>query len=89
MSAVADIEHSVRQLIARNGPLPADAASFNYIDSGHVDSLGVMSLVAALEERFDIEISDEDILSDQFRTVGGLIAIVTSHAGAKAARAHG
>ncbi|MBL8550316.1 MAG: acyl carrier protein [Hyphomonadaceae bacterium] len=57
--------------------LPAPPApGLNYIDAGQLDSMALMNLVVALEDRFDIELSDDDIVSDEFRTFGGLVAIV-------------
>ena len=37
-----------------------------------LDSLGVVELAAALEERFDIVIDDEDFTGEVFETVGTL-----------------
>lgn len=51
-------------------------AEFNYIDSGYVDSIAVVKFVIEIEAKFDIEISEEDMMSPQFRTVGGLVAII-------------
>ena len=34
-----------------------------------MDSLGLMQLVAFLEEEFDVEIDDADVTVDNFRTV--------------------
>jgi acyl carrier protein len=36
------------------------------------DSLAVVSLITAMQERFHIEIRDEDIDADMFETVGSL-----------------
>lgn len=41
-----------------------------------LDSLGVVELAAALEERFDIEIADEDVTGEVFETVGSLADFV-------------
>ena len=42
-----------------------------------MDSLGLMQLVAFLEEEFDVEIDDADITADHFRTVGDIETLVT------------
>jgi acyl carrier protein len=49
---------------------------------GLVDSLGLMQLVAFLEEEFDIEISDADMVSGNFRTVTAVTGLVESKRGA-------
>ncbi len=39
------------------------------IDSGVIDSLGIMSLLGFLEENFSIQISGEDLVPDNFATI--------------------
>ncbi|SDU50303.1 acyl carrier protein [Jiangella alkaliphila] len=43
-----------------------------------LDSLGVLQLVSAIEERFDITIDDEEFDADLFETLGSLTAFVDS-----------
>jgi acyl carrier protein len=74
---------SIRQFVIKSiekkSKLPkgVDINSFNYIDSGYVDSLGIIRFVVDIESSYDIEISDFDIESEEFRTVGGLTAIIS------------
>jgi acyl carrier protein len=46
-----------------------------------MDSLGLMQLVAFLEEEFDITIDDADVTVDNFRTVGDIETLITEKAG--------
>jgi len=41
-----------------------------------IDSLGITSLVAFLEERFGISVADEDLNPDNFRSVDAVVAFV-------------
>ncbi|MGO8609117.1 acyl carrier protein [Rhizobium johnstonii] len=41
-----------------------------------LDSFGVVALVAALEDRFDITIDDDEFGADLFETVGTLASFV-------------
>ena len=43
-----------------------------------LDSLAVVEFVAALEDRFGLEIDDTEITGDVFETVGSLAAFVES-----------
>jgi acyl carrier protein len=43
-----------------------------------LDSLAVMELVLALEERFAITVEGEDVTADVFETLGSLTAFVES-----------
>lgn len=40
------------------------------------DSMAVVSVIAALEERFDITVDDEELTADRFATVGTLTSFV-------------
>jgi acyl carrier protein len=41
-----------------------------------LDSLAVMSVIAALEERFEFHIADDEISAEDFATLGTLVAFV-------------
>lgn len=43
-----------------------------------LDSMAVVSLIGALEERFDIAIDDDDISASTFETLGSLAAFVAA-----------
>ncbi len=46
-----------------------------------LDSMAVVELVVALEERFGVSLADEDLTEDAFRTVADLAAFVAGHRG--------
>lgn len=43
-----------------------------------VDSLGMITLISLLEEEFDVEIDDTDVVPSNFRTIGQIAALVES-----------
>jgi acyl carrier protein len=49
--------------------------------NGIVDSLGLMQLVAFLEEEFEIEVDDSDISKEYFSTVGDIGRLVGAKIG--------
>ena len=51
----------------------------SFIDDLGADSLDIVELVMAFEERFEIEIPDEDV--EKLRTVGDAIKYVSEKAG--------
>jgi acyl carrier protein len=51
------------------------------LEGGIVDSAGVMSLVLFLEERFGIQILDEELFAENFGTVDRMTAFVASKLG--------
>ena len=65
------------------GPIPgtseAEQGSFDYVDGVVLDSFGIVEMVTELETQFGIAFSPEDLQSPEFRTIGGLIAMVERH----------
>lgn len=46
------------------------------LDAGLIDSLGILDLVAYVEETFGIQVGDDDLSPDNFDTVGALVRFV-------------
>lgn len=67
-------------LFEQKGSLPEnleDKLSFRYLDEGIIDSMALIHFIMQIEEQFEIELTPEDTQSDEFRTVGGLINLIT------------
>lgn len=60
-----------KELLRGRGEFPLDGET-NLVESGVVDSLGIMKLIAHLESRFRIEILDEELLPENFETIGAI-----------------
>jgi acyl carrier protein len=45
---------------------------------GVIDSLGMLKLVSVIEEEFDVEIDDDDIVPDNWRTIRDIAGLVES-----------
>jgi acyl carrier protein len=45
-------------------------------DSGFVDSIGVIELIAFLESTFGVELQEESLFSDDFTTIAGISGVV-------------
>ncbi len=46
------------------------------IESGVIDSMGVMSLLAFLEKEFSIEIPGDDLIPENFGSITAIVALV-------------
>jgi acyl carrier protein len=46
------------------------------LDSGIVDSLGILDLVAFLESELSLTISDDELLPENFRSIEGISRFV-------------
>ena len=49
---------------------------YRFLDEGHIDSLASMTFILRIEDEFNVELSQEEIVSEDFRTVGGLASII-------------
>ncbi len=61
-------------LFSRNGFNLGDDLSF--LETGIVNSLGVMELVQFVEEQFGIRVADEDVVPANFDSVNRLAAFI-------------
>ncbi|GAA1646832.1 phosphopantetheine-binding protein [Actinoplanes couchii] len=59
--------------------VPADqlANDLDLMESGVVDSLGVLKLIAWVEDRFEVVVDDTELNPDNFRSVLAIDAFVT------------
>jgi acyl carrier protein len=51
------------------------------IDSGIIDSLGIMKLIGFLEDTISIQISDEELVPENFSTVSAIASLVQKKRG--------
>lgn len=49
------------------------------LGEGIIDSLGILQLVAFIEERFNLAIADEDVVIENFQSVDALSTYVDNH----------
>lgn len=69
----------IRTFIVENFLLGKDSGFDNgesLLESGVIDSTGIMHVVAFLEERFGIAVDDEDMIADNLESVNRIAAFV-------------
>ena len=77
-----DIKDQIRDLINNNfihtnsGNGLADDQSF--LDSGIIDSTGVLELISFVEETFDIEIEDDETIPENLDSIDRLARFIQS-----------
>lgn len=76
----------LRDFISEELVLPDDPADltpdYPLIDKGVLDSLGIFRVVAFLEEEWDIQVDDEDLIADNFRSLQSIAKLVEAKKGA-------
>lgn len=79
MTSITTVIERLQGFVAREFPLARSrqlGVDDPLIDSGIVDSLGVLKLVGFIETEFGIEVIDDDLMPDNFgtiRSVGNLV----------------
>ena len=75
----SDTAEKVKSIIVEQLGVPAEEVTENasFIEDLGADSLDIVELVMALEEEYDIEISDED--AEKILTVGDAVNYITEH----------
>ncbi|GIV76509.1 acyl carrier protein [Litorilinea aerophila] len=53
---------------------PNLSSSTDLLSTGVLDSLGILQLVAFIDERFGIQVPDEDVVYENFHSVDSLVA---------------
>ncbi|WP_076591582.1 acyl carrier protein [Herminiimonas arsenitoxidans] len=77
-----DIQLYVLALLQKKSRLPKDFDdASDFISTGIIDSIAIIKFILALEEKFDIEITDSDLESEQFRSVQGLAMMISKKTG--------
>ena len=80
------IEDSVIGFILANFPRARQKgldSSMLLLENGVVDSIGVLELVGFLETEFGITVADEDLITENFRTVAQIGAFVQKKQGTR------
>ena len=75
-------EERIKNLMASNlhwsGSWADVDAEYPLLEKQVVDSLGMITLISLLEEEFDVEIDDRDVVPSNFSTIGQIAALVES-----------
>jgi len=63
-------------LHGRGGSLTADT---DLLSTGIIDSLGILQVVSFIEERFNIQVPDEDVVYENFNSVKALTTYLAQY----------
>ena len=59
-------------------PIEDIPQDLSLIDSGLIDSLGLLNLVDRFEEEFGVEVGDDDLVPENFETIAAMASYVRS-----------
>ncbi|MDB4956841.1 MAG: hypothetical protein JWO36_4410 [Myxococcales bacterium] len=69
----------LREFVATNYYVPDKTKlddSVSFLTTGILDSTGVLELVEFVEEAFGISVTDEDLVPDNFDSIGKVVAFI-------------
>jgi len=75
---IDSIKQVIVHLLEKRGALPHNNDNYQYFETGHIDSIGLIKFIIELEDTFQVTIFDDDISSENFKTPKGLSIIVLS-----------
>jgi acyl carrier protein len=79
---VNPIEEELRNFLMENFAIVSDAPPIgnteSLIETGIVDSTGLLELVSFIETRYGLEIPDQDLLPENFETIANISTYVAS-----------
>jgi acyl carrier protein len=74
----------IREFVQKQFPLARKSSlsdEDSLLESGIVDSLGILELVNFVTEEFGVAVTDEDLQPETFNSIGSLAAFVESRGG--------
>jgi acyl carrier protein len=77
-----------REFVQDPALLPLENTT-SLLETGIVDSLGLLRLVIFIQERFGITVDDADLVPEHFDSVDAICAYLRSQAGVSGGRARG
>lgn len=87
------IEEAIKHFIVSNFIIQDDSFSFNndcsFLETGIIDSTGILELVSFIEEHYKIKIEDEELIPDNLDSVNNVVKFVNRKLEESGERAHG
>jgi acyl carrier protein len=81
-----EVKKQIRDFIVQNALFGSSERNFNdedsFLEKEIIDSTGVLELVSFVEERFGIEVGDEELIPDNFDSINKLGEYVRRKQGA-------
>ena len=80
-----DVKETIREFIAdqflKGGGVTTISDEASFLEEGIIDSVGVLELVAFIEETFGLRVEDEELIPENLDSVDRLVVFVRSKLG--------
>jgi acyl carrier protein len=71
-----NIEEKIKEYLKMNTVMVDASAQIGHDDALGLDSLSIIRFVAFLEEEFKVKIEDEELISENFHTMGQVVNLI-------------
>lgn len=78
MDVAADLERFIVTELATDETETQLSHDEDLLDRGLIDSAGIVQLIAYLEERYGLQVTDDELVPENFRTIEDLARFVSS-----------
>ncbi len=75
------IEEFIRTQFSVSPTDPRFDRGVDLFEAGYIDSIGIVELLEFLSQEFDVQIPDDDLLSEDFSSIMGIAQIVSRNLG--------
>lgn len=58
------------------GDSEVDKYQYNFVDSGHIDSFGILQLIMTVEKEFAVRFEAAHLQSEEIRTIDGMSTVI-------------
>jgi len=80
-----DVQETIREFVAshflKGGEVTTIGDNVSFLEEGIIDSVGVLELVAFIEETFSFRVEDEELIPENLDSVNKLVVFVQSKLG--------
>ena len=86
MAQVEDLTSKIKGFVIENFPAARKrnlTDDVSLLESGIVDSIGILEIVAFIEKSFQVTISDDDLTPENFNSIKAIAAFLQARVGAE------
>lgn len=79
MQTKSDIRDALREFVFTQFPVARKRAvgdADSLLEQGIIDSMGVLEIVGFMETEFEIVLSDDEMLSEHFRSINSMVDLI-------------
>lgn len=81
MTATEKLKNFIATQLMTDGDPDQLTETTPLIDSGIIDSLGIMSLLGFLESDFSVEVSGDDLIPENFSSIATITGLISQKCG--------